>query len=481
MKSVQLRSRELRAIATAALALLLFTPIACSDWLNVQTPDIINPPDVANAAGAVGQYNGAIGAFTFAKDGDQGGTEGQILVTGVMSDEYFDAETFPTRIEYDSRNITEQNATLTSVFFNLAQARVGAEHAAAALKQYAPTPKNRIGEMFNLAGLTYVMFAENYCSAVPFDERNPDGTVANGQPLSTTQILNLAMARFDSSLAYDSGTSAGALIQKYTAQVGLGRALLDLGTPVPAAAAVAGVPDTFVYNSVHSTATSREYNGVSYFNGQAPNGTGRFSVADQEGGVGLNFRSANDPRVQDTLNGFGFDGKSPLYVLKKYPSATSPVPVANGVEARLIEAEANLGAPATLMADLNALRTNGAFDTVRVKKDTVKTDTATVLDTVYRAGRGGVAGLAPLTDPGTAAGRLNLLFRERAFWLFATGHRLGDLRRLVRQYGVAIDSVYPNGAYFKGAPTFFGNSTELPVPFQERNNPNYTGCDYSTP
>lgn len=481
MKSVQLRGRELRAIATAAVGLLLFTPVACSDWLNVQTPDIINPPDVANAAGAVGQYNGAIGAFTFAKDGDNGGTEGQILVSGVLSDEYFDAETFPTRIEYDSRNITEQNTTLTTVFFNLAQARVGAEHAAAALKQYAPSPKSRVGEMFNLAGMTYVMFAENYCSAVPFDERNPDGTVANGQPLTTTQMLNLAVARFDSSLVYDSGATAGPLTQKYTAQVGLGRALLDLGTPAQAAAAVAGVPTSFVYNSVHSTATGREFNGVNWFNGQAPNGTGRFSVADQEGGVGLNFRSALDPRVQDTLNGFGFDGKSPLFVLKKYPSSTSPVPVANGVEARLIEAEAALGTPATLMADLNALRTDGNFDTVRVKKDTVKADTTTVLDTVYHAGTGGVAGLAPLTDPGTNASRVNLLFRERAFWLFATGHRLGDLRRLVRQYGVAVDSVYPNGAYFKGAPTFFGTSTELPVPFQERNNPNYKGCDYTTP
>lgn len=457
MKSVQLRGRELRAIATAAVGLLLFTPVACSDWLNVQTPDIINPPDVANAAGAVGQYNGAIGAFTFAKDGDQGGTEGQILVSGVMSDEYFDAETFPTRIEYDSRNITEQNGTLTTVFFNLAQARVGAEHAAASLEQYAPTPAGRIGEMFNLAGFAYVMFAENYCSAVPFDERNPDGSVANGQPLSTTQILNLAIARFDSSLAHDGGTTSRDTVQRFTAEVGLGRALLDQGNPAAAAAAVATVPTAFVYNSVHSTATSREYNGVNWFNGQAPNGTQRFSVADLEGGVGLNFRSAGDPRVVAPQNGKGFDNSSPLYVLTKYAGPTSPVPVATGVEARLIQAEAAAAASdtATAMADLNALRAdvthNGGFN------------------------------LAALPNPGSDTAVVSLVFRERAFWLFATGHRLGDLRRMVRQYGYAINAVYPNGAYFKGAPTFFGNSTELPVPFQERNNPNYTGCDYTTP
>lgn len=458
MKIVRQGARELGA--ALVVGLLVLAPMACSDWLNVPTPDIINPPDVNNAAGAVGRYNGAIGAFAFARDGDNGGTEGQVLVSGVTSDEYFDAETFPTRIEYDSRNITEPNTTLTQVFFNLAQARVGAEHAIPALEQYAPAPGTRIGEMFNLAGFTYIDFAENYCSAVPFDERADNGTVSYGTPLTTSQILALAIARFDSSMAHDTGadtTKTGAYtaagVQLYTAKVGLGRALLDQGTPALAAAAVAGVPTNFVYNTVHTTATGREFNGVNWFNGQAPNGTQRFSVADVEGGVGLNFRGANDPRVQAPQNGKGFDNSSPLYVLTKYPSGSSPVPVATGIEARLIEAEAAGGA--AMIADLNALRADAAHN-------------------------GGFS-LPALVDPGTAAAQVDLLFRERAFWLFATGHRLGDLRRLVRQYARAINSVYPNGAYFKGAPASFGNSTELPVPFQERNNPNYHGCDYTTP
>jgi len=53
----------------------------------------------------------------------------------------------------------------------------------------------------------------------------------------------------------------------------------------------------------------------------------------------------------------------------------------------------------------------------------------------WSAGSGGVAELAALTDPGTAEARVDLLFRERAFWFFLTGHRQGDLRRLIRQYG----------------------------------------------
>src|SRR2546426_9868620 len=97
---------------------------ACSGLLDVKSPDVINPKDLQNADGAVASYNGAIGDFAFANDGDAGGTEGQILVSGVMADEYTDVETFPTRIEYDSRSINENNTTLTAVFFNLQKARV---------------------------------------------------------------------------------------------------------------------------------------------------------------------------------------------------------------------------------------------------------------------------------------------------------------------------------------------------------------------
>ena len=44
-------------------------------------------------------------------------------------------------------------------------------------------------------------------------------------------------------------------------------------------------------------------------------------------------------------------------------------------------------------------------------------------------------GLDPLPTPGNRDAAVDQLFSERAFWLFATGHRLGDMRRLIRQYG----------------------------------------------
>ena len=223
----------------------------------------------------------------------------------------------------------------------------------------------------------------------------------------------------------------------------------------PRLTAVAGVT-TGAYQTAHSQSTNRQWNGVFVFNNQAPLGTARFGVSNSEGTNGLNFRTAADPRVTTALRGKGFDNTSDLYVLLKYTSATSPVTVAGSVEARLIRAEVALsaGTSSAGIDTLNALRADAANN-------------------------GGFT-LTALTDPGTAAAREDLLFRERAFWLFATGHRLGDLRRLARApYNRPVNTIYPIGTYPKG--TVYGNNTELPVPFDERNNPNFTGCDANTP
>jgi len=229
-----MRTPAPRAAVTGVVAALLLA--ACSSLLDVNDPDVINPPDVQNADGAVGAYNGGLGDFAFANDGDNGGTEGQILVSGVMSDEYTDVETFPTRIEYDSRAIDERNTTLRDVYFNLHKARVALEGAVGALQQYAPTPNSRIGEMLALSGFTYVYFAENYCSAVPFSQRLPDGSIQNGTPMSTKAILARALSRFDSALVVTATLSAASdsaarRIVRTLAAVGRGRALLDSGRP----------------------------------------------------------------------------------------------------------------------------------------------------------------------------------------------------------------------------------------------------------
>jgi hypothetical protein len=81
----------------------------------------------------------------------------------------------------------------------------------------------------------------------------------------------------------------------------------------------------------------------------------------------------------------------------------------------------------------------------------------------------------PLSDPGDTQGRVDLLFRERGFTLFGEGHRLGDMRRLVRQYGRSPEDVFPTGAYHLGG-LEYGSDVNFVLPASERENPYFVGC-----
>jgi len=139
------------------------------------------------------------------------------------------------------------------------------------------------------------------------------------------------------------------------------------------------------------------------------------------------------------------------------------VTLASGIEAQLITAEAALQAndATTWLTIINSLRTN---------------------TTLYPAPQTGFtqsANLTNLAQPADSIARTNVMYSERAFWLFSTGHRLGDMRRLVRPttaggYGRVVNSVYPNGAWFKGGN--YGDAIQMVLPVEELNNPNYHGC-----
>jgi hypothetical protein len=247
---------------------------------------------------------------------------------------------------------------------------------------------------------------------------------------------------------------------------------------------VEDVPDAFIYqvDAFYRTPAGVSGGDQTFY----INFTTVASVSDREGGNGYPYRSAKDPRVMVTLdsaNGHKFIGKSgdSLYAPRQYMSGAKYT-VASGIEARLIEAEAQLhdnDAPGWLTT-LNALRTTGTYtgvDTIVVSVNTTVTppDTTFHYDTAWVAGTGGVGHLGPLQDPGTTDGRVDLLFRERAFWLFATGHRQGDLRRLVRVYQRAQEDVYPTGAY-RGGLGQYGVDVTAPIPQSEQANPHFTGC-----
>ena len=86
-----------------------------------------------------------------------------------------------------------------------------------------------------------------------------------------------------------------------------------------------------------------------------------------------------------------------------------------------------------------------------------------------------VPAMPALAQPASRDAAIDLLFREKAFWQFARGTRLGDLRRLMRQYGRSEDQVFPVGTFHKTYQTF-GDDVNLPVPDTEKTNPAFTGC-----
>jgi len=456
--------RILRSTGALALGTLLSATACDTDsLLRVDDPDVVRPVSVSDSTSLAAYLAGAQGDFQVAFSGSGVGNQGQANVSGLFTDEFIQTESFPSRFDVDRRAVQSENGTLAPVFLELSRARASAERAAAQFVHFnAPNDAGRL-DALSLAGFAYVLFAENYCSGVPFSTLDASGSITYGQPQTTVQMLQSATAKFDTVLA-SSGASAD---QVALARVGMARALLDLGRFDDASALAARVPVDFQFAVEHSSNSARQYNGV----WELTANEGRWGVADREGGAGLDFASAGDPRLPLDDSALGFDnGPSPLQL--KYPDRDAPTVLADGIEARLIVAEAQLrrGDLAGMTATLNALR---ADDDARAQRTPDKLPKGTPQD---------FSALAPLAVPNGAAAAQDLLFRERAFWLFGTSHRLGDLRRLVRQYGRSAGSVFPSGNYASNGRTgTYGTDVNLPIPIDEGNNPNTPRTGASVP
>jgi hypothetical protein len=198
------------------------------------------------------------------------------------------------------------------------------------------------------------------------------------------------------------------------------------------------------------------------------------SISDHEGINGLPYRSSGDPRTKATPLTY-ITGATMWYPVKYVTTDSSTFVLASGIEAKLILAEAAFqdNDPQQMLTILNALRTNG---TVTVET-TPLPDGAERIDTLWNAGIGGVAGLRPLQLPPTSAELRQLLFSERAAWLFLTGSRQGDLRRLVRKYGLDREQAYPTGIYtIPGYTDVYGTDISFSLDAKEFRNPLFTGC-----
>src|SRR5690606_6110027 len=146
------------------------------------------------------------------------------------------------------------------------------------------------------------------------------------------------------------GSTSDDLRVRHALQVTRGRILMNLDRPADAAAAVNGVPTDFAYQMLHSATTNSNFFWQRNLNDR------RYSVGDSEGGNGMDFATAGDPRVPvchgndaacqtiGVVRDVRDDLSQPYFVQMIWTDREDPVTIVGGIEARLIEAEAQLRA-----------------------------------------------------------------------------------------------------------------------------------------
>jgi starch-binding outer membrane protein, SusD/RagB family len=451
--------------------------VACdaSQPLKVKDPDVA-PPSAATGPSSlpflqVGTLADFAVAVIGAADESNNGHEGIVNFGAIFTDEFLDEDTFPTRNMMNTRDATAQNASLSAVFENLGAAHNDAQRALIQFNLYGQSTVGQ-AEMNSIDGYVYIYVAEHFCSGVPFSIINiANGQVTNSPFLTTPQMFDTALARFHTAkteLASDTVDPPSTVQQQVElATIGTARALLDLGQVTPAADTAATITDpTFQYLIFESTNTTRQENGTWNYTLQNQS----FSVGNAKNGTGLLFIGIDstpqhgDPRVPWALSPIPANNGNPiLYDQLVYPQPNSNMVVGSYTEAQLIVAEGDLfaGNYAGALTIMNTLRANFASPVP------------------LPAGFPTTLGPLPSAGANEKAQMLQLL-SERAFWMYVTGHRLGDWRRVLRPpyngglFSFVTSDVYPVG-------TGIMNILEFPTPQTTNPNPNYVACDPTQP
>ncbi len=451
-----------RTLLLAAVAVLALGACEREQLLGVNTPDQIRPEDAASPNGAAAVRAGAMRDFAQFFGGTTG--VGVNVYVGLLSDELINARPGADHIDVRAFN---ENTFPAAAWNKFSDSYTQAIRAVRSLNQYVPAGAGRnrdIGQLYALQGITLNIGGELFCSGVPLASVN-DAAPEAATIVTSQQMYQRAIAQADSALGV-LGATGPELNLRLLARVAKARAQLNLGQFDAAAATVsaggdgvgsAAVPTSWQYAVEFSQTTLVN----TIFDWMV--NTANFGPSDREGGNGLDFRSARDPRVLTTTTSrLGQDGSTQVFTLLGYVNGSAPSTLVSGVTARMIEAEAALrrGDAALWLSKLNEPRADATVRALR--------NIATTADV-----------LPPLTDPGSADARINLLFRERAFWFYLTATRVGDLRRLQRQYNRAATAVWPTGAYFKGGT--YGTDVTLTPSFAEFNNTAYKGCTDRNP
>jgi hypothetical protein len=416
------------------LAAGLLTACNSKDYLSVTSPSRIPASGLEDPAKASLLVNGTVADFECAFGA-------YVVAGGLIGQELEDATQTAARYPYDQRTLISSSPTYQTstcqglgVYSPLQTARVSADNARRLLTGWTdaqvPGRQELLATAAAYEGYAQLLLGEGFCATV-FSSFNADGSINYGTVITPAQAFDSAITHFTEAItaAQAAGPSATSILNM--AYVGRARAKLDKGDLAGARADAILVPANFVLNMTASSISSRRNNRVWADNG--PNG----SAFNQASSVGALYRNLNDPRVPvihpanlpDATIGV------PLWIQQKYTSASAPIPIATGVEAQLIVAEADIASnPSEALTLINASRAAGN-------------------ETALPAGT-------------TAADLKTALINERRRALFLQSQHLYDLIRFQIPLNPAPGVKFPGGGTY-------GNQQCMPLPDVEAfNNPN---------
>lgn len=338
-------SRRAGFVSRGALAAVVALSVAACDTdsiLEVDTPGTLSVDRLEGPENVALLASGIAGAYHFAIDT-------HALYTGMFTDEFILAGTFPTRREVDERSVQARNATVTDYNELMHRAVFHADTTAMQFEEqldnedYASvlTDLNYgIVAGYLYGGLARTDIAEFWC----------ESPIRQSESLSSDQIMEQAIERFDAAIAnadraLDEGTGAAELGDlANAARVGKARALLWLERDTEAAQVAATVPEGFELYAEYSGANTDLYNDVydfTYGDVQVI----RWTVGD--GTLGSRHNEAYayyDEWVElgriDPAPGLSaFDSNVPVRAQTLYDDAGDDILIASKAEADMIQAE----------------------------------------------------------------------------------------------------------------------------------------------
>ncbi len=334
-----------------------------------------------------------------------------------------DATQTAARWNYDRRNVEAVDALYSTsgcegigVYTPINTARYTNDQAVQRLTEWTdaqvPNRQRLIALNSAMAGFSLLLLGEGFC----------EGVIGLGSALTPAQLFDSAEVRFTRAIA--AATAAGDANVLNLAYVGRARARINRGQKPGAADDAARVPVGFVFNATADATIGRRNNRIF----QQVNQSNATSVAPA-------YRSLGDPRVSVTdLGRTAPDQVNRLWNQNKYASLVATYPIATGIEAQLILAEARGGSAGVTI--LNTLRA-----------------------------RTGVA-LPPLTAQETANVDAAVA-EERRRELFLQGNRWFDVKRFSLPQVPAAGALYAKGGVY-------GDQRCWPLPDVEKlANPNF--------